>query len=512
MKKLPIGIQSFIEIRTEGYYYIDKTKYVKMLIDEGKYFFLSRPRRFGKSLFLDTIKQASLGRKELFEGLYLEKNWDWGEKYPVIHISFGSGVYKNIEELKYKQLSVIEDHAKNYGVSIEKETISEKFLELIEKLHEKTGKKVIILIDEYDKPILDNIEKPDTAAEMRDSLKNFYSVIKDADEHLKLVFITGVTKFSKVSIFSGLNNLKDITLDPKYAAICGYTQQEFEEVFKDRLEGVDLEEVKRWYNGYSWLGERVYNPFDILLYLDMKDIRPYWFETGTPTFLIKLLIEKKYNIPELENLQVGDEIAESFDIDYISVETLLFQTGYLTIDSVQKMTGMSIYTLTYPNLEVKAAFTRHLLNYLVMDRRAKDRNLISLHRLLEKNDIEGMKELFNSFFSSIPHDWYRKSGLEKYEGYYASVFYAYFTALGLDVRAEDPTSKGRIDMAVKYGGRCYIFEFKVVEEPERRALAQIKEKGYHEKYMNERGEIYLIGVEFSKKERNIVSFEYERVK
>ncbi len=511
MKKLPIGIQSFIEIRTEGYYYVDKTRYVRMLVDEGKYFFLSRPRRFGKSLFLDTLKQAFLGRKELFEGLYLENNWDWSQVYPVIHISFGSGVYSQPDELTYKQFSIIEDHAKKYEVELSKEGANERFIELIKKLHEKYERKVVILIDEYDKPILDNIEKPELAAKMRDNLKNFYSVIKDADEHLKFVFITGVTKFSKVSIFSGLNNLKDITLDPKYAAICGYTQEEFEQVFRDRLDDVDLEEVKLWYNGYSWLGERVYNPFDILLYLDMKDFRPYWFETGTPTFLMKLILQRKLSLAEFDKLEVGDEIIESFDVDRIYPQTLLFQTGYLTIIDKKKRGYMNKYILSWPNLEVKVSFSNHML-IMFTDLVEKERNLDEIYAALEEGNFDRLKESIKSFFASIPHDWFRKNNLSEYEGFYASVLYSYMSALGVDVKAEDPTSKGQIDLTIKFNEKCYIFEFKVVENATSKALARIKEKRYHEKYLNKCNEIYLIGIEFSKKERNIVSFEYERVK
>jgi len=513
VKKLPIGIQSFVNIRTEGFYYVHKTKLVKMLVDEGKYFFLSRPRRFGKSLFLDTLRQAFLSRKELFEGLYLENNWDWSVEYPVIKISFGTGVHKTVDELENTKDVILRNHARDYELKLEEKYTKDRFMELIYKLYKKYSQKVVILIDEYDKPILDNIENPEIAVAMRESLKNFYSVIKDADEYLKFVFITGVTKFSKVSIFSGLNNLNDITLDPKYGTICGYTQEEFEQVFKDRLEGVNLEEVRHWYNGYNWLSERVYNPFDVLLYLDKKLLRPYWFETGTPTFLIKLLMKEKYFLPNLENLEAGDEIVGEFDIENIEATTLLFQTGYLTIKSVENTAGMSVYTLTYPNLEVKAAFNRHLLDYMVKNRLARDRNMIRLYRILEKNKIEELKELFQAFFSSIPYEWYTKNELYKYEGYYASVFYAYFAGIGFDVRVEDSTSFGKIDMTVKYKGRCYIFEFKVVEgDGKGEALKQLKEKKYHEKYMHTCDEIYLVGVEFSKKERNVVNFEYERVK
>ncbi len=512
MLKLPIGIQSFVNIRTEGYYYVDKTPFVHQLVETGKYYFLSRPRRFGKSLFLDTLRQAFLGNKELFDGLYLEKNWDWSVKYPVIYISLGAGVIKSLEELRETFLSLIRRHAAQYQIKITEKLYNKQFEELIQKLGEKESQKVVILIDEYDKPILDNIERLDAAFEIREALKNFYSVIKDADPYLKFCFITGVSKFSKVSIFSGLNNLKDITLDPAYATICGYTQEEFETVFADRLKDLDLEEIKLWYNGYNFLGEPVYNPFDILLYLDLCDFRPFWFETGTPTFLIKLLLEKNFFLPELEGLEASEALLSSFDLDFIEPETLLFQTGYLTIKKRLRTGPRTRYLLAFPNLEVRMSFTDYLLNYITKDLRGKERALDTVYDALLEGQPERLEEVFRSVFAGIPYDWYRKSEIQKYEGFYASIFYAYFTASGLEVRVEETTNRGRLDMAVLAEGRCYLFEFKVVEnEPQGRALEQLKEKAYHEKYQTICQEIYLIGVEFSKSERNLVRFEVERV-
>jgi len=516
--KFPIGIQSFEVIRTEGYYYVDKTLFVKMLVDEGKYYFLSRPRRFGKSLFLDTLKQAFLGKKELFKGLYLYDNWDWDKKHPVIHISFGAGVVKEKNILEKKMDYIVSDHAEKYKVCLKKDVISDKFFELIVKLAEKHNQKVVVLVDEYDKPILDNIENTNVAIEMRESLKNFYSVLKDADPYLKFVFLTGVSKFSKVSIFSGLNNLKDITLYPKYGTICGYTQSELETVFADALKGVDLEEVKLWYDGYNFLSESVYNPFDILLYLDSKIFRPYWFETGTPTFLIKLIQQKKLSLPNLENLEVGEELLESFDVDKIYPETLLFQTGYLTIKGVKRKRlkrkrFTTKYILTWPNFEVKVSFNNHLLNEF-MELSEKEKKLDAVWDALENNDLEALKSALYSFFAGIPADWYRKTEISGYEGFYASVVYAYFSALGVDVRVEDATSVGRLDMAVLFEDRCYLFEFKVIEldKEKGKALIQLKEKCYHEKYLSQCKEVYLIGIEFSKEKRNITNFEWEKVK
>ena len=269
----------------------------------------------------------------MFRGLFLENNWDWGVTYPVVHISLGSGVCRNLNDIQVTFDEILYDHTKKYGIQLAKKSRKGKFGELIQLLSEKYNQTVVILIDEYDKPILDNINDRETAIAIREELKNIYSVIKDSDPYLKFVFITGVSKFSKVSLFSGLNNLKDITIDRKYSSICGYTQEELESVFADRLHGVDLDQVRKWYNGYNWLGEEVYNPFDILLYLDSKEFRSYWFETATPTFLIKLLETGQYYIPNLYNLSAGEEIIGSFDVDDIKVETLRCSVrGKRTID------------------------------------------------------------------------------------------------------------------------------------------------------------------------------------
>jgi len=513
MKKLPIGIQSFEKIRSGDYYYVDKTPFVARLVEEGGgWYFLSRPRRFGKSLFLDTLRQAFLGRKELFEGLYLETHWDWSKKYPVVYISFDGNI-TTPALLEKKAKSRIKYLAEDYGISLSEDEESLLLEELIVKLHRKHNTKVVVLIDEYDKPILDAIDNKAVAIENREKLKNLYGVLKPLDAYLKFIFITGVSKFSKVSLFSGLNQLQDITLNPAYATICGYTQKEFEEVFSERLSGVDLEKIRCWYDGYSWLGERVYNPFDILLYLSEGEFRPYWFETGTPTFLIKLMDERRYYLPRLARLKVGEELIGSFDIDLINPENLLFQTGYLTIVSKETELGTIVYTLSFPNKEVEISFNNCLLDYLVQDYYRKEENKSALRNAIRGNDLEGVKKIFISFFSSIPHDWYRRNEIYKYEGYYASVVYAYFSASGFNVVVEDATSVGKIDMTVFYEDRVYIMEFKVVElEGEGKAIAQLKEKRYWEKYADKAGKIYLIGIEFSRETRNIAGFDVEEVK
>jgi hypothetical protein len=508
-KKLPIGIQTFENLISEGHYYVDKTHYIFDLKNHGKYYFLSRPRRFGKSLFLSTIKSAYESKKDIFNGLYIYNNWSWGNPHPVIHISFGSGVDRNIKELRQSFFYILKEHSKLYNISYSYDDLKSMFAELIHSLYKKYERKVVVLVDEYDKPILDNIEHRYTAEEIRDELKNYYSVIKDSDPYIEFVFITGVSKFSKVSLFSGLNNLKDITIDKRYSSLCGYTHEELQHVFADRLHDVDLDQVRMWYNGYSWLGEQVYNPFDILLYLDSKEFASYWFETGTPTFLIKLLHEKRYPIPSLENIHASEKLLGSFDVDRIEVETLLFQTGYLTINSVEKIAGTRRFSLCYPNLEVKQSLTDSLLTHFTGELAASEKAKFSAYEALEANNLDSLKDIFQAFFASIPHDWYRKNQIAQYEGYYASIVYCYFAALGLDVHPEEPTNMGRMDLVIRFQGRVYVLEFKVVELTDTApALGQIKAKGYSQKFAEK--EVYLIGVEFSSQERNVVGFAWEK--
>ncbi len=511
MKKLPIGIQTFENLIKEGYVYVDKTRFVKELGDQGKYYFLSRPRRFGKSLFLSTLKAAYQGKRELFSGLFLHDNRDWSLTNPVIHISFGAGVVRSIEELQSSFSFILDNHDHLYDHTPRYTELKNRFAELIQKLHDNFGRKVVLLIDEYDKPILDSINNTDLAVAIRDELKNYYSIIKDADQHLEMVFITGVSKFSKVSLFSGLNNLQDITLLPAYSAICGYTRQELESVFADRLEGLDLEQILSWYNGYSWLGEKVSNPFDILLFLSTRTFSNYWFETATPTFLIKLLQKRNYSIPDLNNLQVGEKLIGSFDVDRFEVETLLFQTGYLTIKATKSMGGMRRFTLGYPNQEVRQSLADYLLSFLTDTTIEQEKNKFALYEALEANDFDRLKELFHAFFASIPSEWYKKNQTANYEAYYASIVYCYFAATGVELRPEVHTNKGRIDLTVWFENRIYIIEFKVKEQcGAGKALKQIQEKRYAEQFAASGKEVYLLGIEFSSTERNLTDFEWEQ--
>jgi hypothetical protein len=512
MRKYPIGLQSFDKLRSGGYLYVDKTAYIKELVDTGCHYFLSRPRRFGKSLFVDTMHCAFDGKRHLFGGLYLDDNWDWSRKNPVLKVSFGSGVHRSLDELRETMEEQLNEWMRRYDVNLSAPSIKGRFKEIIEVLFNRTGEPVAVLIDEYDKPILDNITNPDLALELRDELKNFYSVLKDADQYLKLVFITGVSKFSKVSLFSGLNNLRDISVEPEYSAICGYTQQELESNFEEELSRTDAAKVREWYNGYSWGNGTVYNPFDILQFFMSGSFRNYWFESGTPSFLLKLMAENGYPLTELEDVEAGEKITGSFDLDNLDIKTLLFQSGYLTIKRVDELLDDArTYVLSYPNKEVRMSLTDYLLEYVSGGLSNKENNRIGLAKLIKNDDVAGMEKLFQSFFASIPHDWFRKNNIAEYEGFYSSVFYAYFAALGLDVKVEDTTNRGRLDMAVIYNGICYIFEFKVVEDAEGdgSALQQIIERKYAEKYAAAMDKIYLIGVEFCKTDRSIARFEVQ---
>ena len=509
-RKLPIGIQTFRQIREDHCYYVDKSGMAVELIQTGKAYFLSRPRRFGKSLFLDTLKELLEGNKALFEGLAAASIWDWSTKFPVIQISFSDGVLKNRVQLDQRIEEILQDNANRLGVQYGHRSISGRFSELISQAHAATGQRAVVLIDEYDKPILDNITDPTTAAEMREGLKNIYSVLKGADADLKFVFFTGVSKFSKVSLFSGLNNLTDITLDANYSDICGYTDADVDSVFFPELPGLDRTKIRDWYNGYNWLGTSVYNPFDLLLLFRSREFRPYWFETGTPTFLIKLLTERQSFTPKIGSLHASESLLSAFDVEAISTEALLWQTGYLTFAG-QRQTGVrTMYALTYPNLEVRSGLNDALLKGLMGDASLAEQVQIRLFDVLSALDFSALKTHFQSLYSSIAHQWYTSNPITQYEGFYASVFYSHFSALGLDIRIEDPTNQGRIDMTVLLHGQVFLFEFKVVESnPAGTALQQIKNMGYADKYRSRGEPIHLIGIEFSKVSRNIVGFEVE---
>ena len=512
---LPLGLQTFDEVREGGCAYVDKTPHALKLVKSGKLYFLARPRRFGKSLFLDTLLNLFEGRRELFTGLHAEANWHWEVKHPVVKLDM-SGGSESVAVLK----SVLEDNlrytANSLGVKLS--VASEPailFQQLLRRAHEHHGRKVVVLIDEYDKPMLDNIDNAELADQMRKQLRAFYSIIKAADKHLRFVMLTGVSKFSKVSIFSGLNNLKDISLDRQYASICGYTEEELGDVFGEHLLGVDRQRLRRWYNGYNFLGEKlVYNPHDILHFIDRSQsfgepqFDNYWFESGTPTFVVDLLARDQILAHQLEPQTVGREILDSCPIDKLELSTVLFQSGYLTIESVDRPDPQKpIYQLVCPNDSVRSALHNNLFRYYTSVKNATHHGV--MYRALRDAQLANLESELQRLFASIATDNFRKNNIAHFEGYYASVVYSFFAGMGLNVIAEDASSRGRVDLSIQLDNNTYIIEFKVVKRKSKSnsALQQIIKRGYAAKYS---GNVYQIGIEFSETRRNIVDFAWQR--
>ena len=518
MKRLPVGISTLADFVCDNYLYVDKTPYVRQLVEAGKYFFLSRPRRFGKSLLVDTLHQLFAGNEALFRGLHIHPHWDWSVQYPVIAISFGSGELASRAELERRIRHILRVNQERLGIECpDQEDVTSCFSDLIRAAKAKYGRNVVVLVDEYDKPILDNITNSAVAVEMRNGLRNLYSVIKDNDASIRFALLTGVSKFSKVSLFSGLNNLNDITIDERYSAVCGYTQTELEYTFADYLQGVDLPTMKRWYNGYGWLGERVYNPFDVLLFLDKgKKYLPHWFETGSPTFLVDVLKKRRFHLPSLEAVRMDYKKLGDFDVDRLNIETLLFQTGYLTIkQEINNGEGRAPdYLLTYPNHEVRYSLMSYFLdNYLTDTPHA----LGTVSEALYCGDLPAFEQHIRSLFANIAYENYNKNPMAQYEGYYAAVIYAYLCALGMETQVEVSNNQGRIDMAIRFQRpdglrQVYIIEFKMVKgtEGDGSAMKQIKEKDYAAPYRDGQHQITLLGMEFSEQARNLVGFEWEQ--
>ncbi len=506
--KLPIGIQTFSKLRETNSLYIDKTKEALDLITNHNCVFLSRPRRFGKSLFLDTLRNIFEGKKEYFKDLYIEDKYDFSIKHPVIKITF-SGEMDTKEKLDGVFSRILRENKNKLGLDCD-ETWSNGvcLAHLIQQAHDKYNQKVVVLVDEYDKPILDNITNKEMREYAKTSLKGFYEILKDSDEYLRFVFLTGVSRFSRVSIFSGLNNLYDISLHPKYGNICGYTQEDIETTIRPLLDGVDLEKLKVWYNGYNFLKDDVYNPFDILLFIANEfKYSNYWFETATPSFLINLLNKQHYYLPNLENIKLDEKMLGSFDIENIDLEVLLYQTGYLTIkDVLQNSRGGFKYQLKIPNKEVRLSLNDHILAQISSDKTQLAQTQDNAYLALQDAKLEDFKTALISLFASIPYENYTKNNIQVYEGFYASVMYAYLSSMGIELDVEQSTNKGKLDMSLVLNNNRYVFEFKVDKE---NALNQIKENKYYEKYLNENSTIYLVGINFDEEKRNVDGFEWE---
>ncbi len=512
-QRLPIGIQTFREVREECGYYVDKTGLVLQLVEQGTHYFLSRPRRFGKSLLVSTLKSLFKCDRDLFAGLAIEPHWDWTRPYPVVALSFGLGNFDELSRLHQTLLSQLRSHETQAGVVVQSSDPAVRLAELLETLHRQTGRRVAVLVDEYDKPILDMLHDPDTARTNRDELRGLYAAIKHSDEHVRFCFLTGVSKFSKVNLFSGLNNLEDITLDPHFSSLCGYSETDLDTVFPDRLEGLDREQIRDWYNGYSWGGEeRVYNPFDVLQLLKSRQFNNWWFETGSPTFLVDLLIQKGVAWHQLDGMLASSALLSQFDVGNIAPEALLFQTGYLTVLETVAVGGKLRYRLGYPNREVRETLNATLRDRVLGSGWQQERQADRMGEALVAGDLTGLEEQLRALLPGIPHQWHGKNPMGSYEGWYASLFYAHFMALGGDVRAEESGSQGRSDLVVRVKGRVWIFEFKMRERAEPgAALRQLQERGYADRYRGLGLPVHLVGVDLSAETRNILHFESRTV-
>ncbi len=481
MKKLPIGIQSFKNIRTEGYYYADKTLQLCQLVNHGKYYFLSRPQGFGKSLFLSTLKSAFSGEKDLFKGLYLENHWNWDIQYPVISIPISQGIG-----------TILKENSNKYEIVLENKTLKSQFAEIIKKLHDKYQEKVVILVDDYDKPIFDNLKSKRISA-IKEEFKKFYAVIKDNDEYIRFAFLTGVSKLSNIPFF------QDISLDKRYGEICGYTETEIKTIFNDYLKVRDFEQLKKWYSAYNFLGEKVYNPFYVLSYLESSEFKTFEFANLD---LLKLFCKKnkEYLVANLESIEVSDSFFDTQEC----FETLLFQMGYLTIKEKQTLGVRNFYKLSYPNLQVSMSLTENILNYFTKNSLEKDNLMLALYQALQAADVGALKDIFQGFF--------RINKPNKSASYYISIVYCYFVALGLEIIIENiESNSGKFDFTVKLDDKVFIIEFKLIDNNSYTPLEEIKEKQYFKKYKPETEEIYLIGITFNQAEGEIINFQGEKL-
>ena len=511
-RRYPIGLQNFREIREGDYLYVDKTELVHELITSGKYYFLSRPRRFGKSLLVDTIEELLSGSKELFDGLWIEDRWDWTKKNPVIHFNFAELPYTDLglgEALRI-QLGKI---AHNYGVELLSDTRQQQFQELIEKISGAHGQ-VVILIDEYDKPIIDFLDDQAKVDENRRIMKNFYSILKGSDAHIRFLLLTGVSRFSKVSIFSDLNNLQDITVGRMFNALAGITQQELEHYFVDEIRtyaaemGITpealTEQIRHWYNGYSWGGrETLYNPFSLLSFMKEGEFRNYWFATGSPTFLVNGIHARgEY---DFDNVHSTEHVLGNFDpLNMISVP-LLFQTGYLTMKGYDPNTRL--YKLGYPNQEVKDSLLDNLLSAyrgVYPDTSANETGQLLV--AVQQHDIPALIRGLNAVIASIPYDHWRADT----ESIFHIIMLLTFQKVGVDVRTEVHNSRGRCDLLMLTDRDIYVVELKLDGTAEE-ALQQIIDQGYLAPYAADTRRKTAIGISFSSHDRKVTEYLAEEV-
>jgi hypothetical protein len=511
MKNLPIGIQSFEDIQSNHYLYVDKTEHLYRIVTTGKVYFLSRPRRFGKSLTISTLDALFKGQKELFKGLYIYDKWDWSRKYPVIRIDWTAIKHGTPEEIERDLSAWLKRLARENEITLFSEYASSCFGELIAELHRKTGEKVVVLIDEYDKAITDNLMKKEIREGNKQALHDFYQVMKGTDDHLRLIFLTGVSKFAGLSVFSALNNPEDITLSKDYATLCGITQEELESYFPGHLDAAAkelsktrdelLENIREWYNGYSWDGKTsVYNPFSVLLFLKQKVLKNFWFATGTPTFLIELL-KKRNNIESfLQPIQAKDAIFSSYDPERLETIPLLFQTGYLTIKGVTLEDDELKYTLEAPNREVRNSFIEHLfVSYTNLPLDEMIRLQENMHRQIKTGDSGGLEQSLRAMIAHVPYQLH----IEK-EKYYHSLLLVWVYFMGFKVQGEISTNIGRIDAVWQLPDVTVVTEIKYHVDSQLdklldEAMMQIHDRRYYEAYLVSGKKIILMAIAFSGK-------------
>jgi hypothetical protein len=510
MKILPIGTQSFSVLRNTGCLYVDKTEDIYRMISLGRVYFLARPRRFGKSLLISTLDALFRCRKELFEGLYIADKWDWEGACPVVRLDFTTLNFSNSEELKWSLNSFLDTIASNYQLSLQDNPLSVKFYLLIKTLHETTGRPVVFLVDEYDKPITDYLTDAEAMKANQKVLHDFYQVLKGADEHIRFIFMTGISKFSGLAIFSSLNNLSDITLHEDYATICGYTQAELESNFSDYMDNAGrrlnmsreelLTGIRTMYNGYSWDGATsVYNPFSTMLFFYNRQFDTYWFRTGTPTFLIDMLKSRNRIEPILKPITTGVDTFNSYDPLHIGEIPLLFQTGYLTIKGKTREGYKNKYTLDLPNMEVRDAFTTYLLNAYCDYSLEEMRPLLSeMQQQLRDADADAFEQSLRLLLAHVPYEIHVAS-----EAYYHSMFLLLMKMLGFDIEGQIMTNLGRIDAVWRQPGLTVVAEIKYGAAKRTNsllnaAMKQIRDRRYYEKYADR--DVLLLGIAFTGKE------------
>jgi hypothetical protein len=503
MKKLPTGISTFSEIIENNYIYIDKTEYLYKMVSKGKPYFLSRPRRFGKSLIISTFEELFKGNKNLFKGLYIYDKWNWNDSYPVLRLDFGNISHDNNEKLELSLIKYLNDSAKDFNVELEDiNLLTDKFAELIKNIHKKTGKKVVVLIDEYDKAINTHFDNIELAIKNRDTLKNFYQALKSNDQHIKFLFITGISKFAKTSIFSDLNQIDDITIHPRYTGICGYTQEDIKSYFNEHISEITqlkdiseeylLNSIKHWYNGYSWDGNNfLYNPFSILKFFDTGKLSNYWADTGTPKLLVDILKNADADLNILINKKsefIGS--FPNFDLEHIDFATVLLQTGYLTIKD-EKSTDIqpSLFTTAIPNKEVEESLFSYILGiYTNRSAESVEPMTKKMLKYIYALDAENLQKQFEILLHKIPNITFGELK-EKIEANYKILLISWMQLLGFDIEAEVMTLKGRLDAIVKHKDFVLIIEFKFSEEKSLEVMLnnaenQIIEKGYYKPYQN----------------------------